>query len=623
MTGVTDDLPLAADFAPATYDDWRKLVDGVLKGAPFEKLVGKTSDGLRIEPIYRRAHGTAPIAGRAAAAPWQTMQRIDHPDAAAANAQAIRDLENGATGLTLVFAGANGAYGFGLEPTAQAIEKVLDRVFIDAGITIELQVGPQSRMAAIHLAEYVQRKGIGPSACDIRFGLDPIGACAVWGSSPYAWAEIVPAVTGAIKGLVGIGFKGPFAVADGRVIHDAGGSEAQELAFVLASAIAYLRAIEGTGVALEAARSMIYARLSADADQFLTIAKFRALRLLWARVEQACGLAPKPLFIAADSAWRMLTQRDPYVNMLRATMATFSAGLGGANSINVLPHTLASGLPDPFARRVARNTQLILLEESNLAKVTDPAAGSGGIEALTRELCEAAWKLFQETEKAGGMFAALEQNLIQRKVAAARAAREANIARRRHMLTGVSEFPNLGEAQVAVLDAKPVALAPYGEAKFKFDALPPMRLAVPFERLRDRSDEILKARGARPKVFLANLGTPADFTARATFAKSFFETGGIEAVASEGFTDPAPLSVAFKASGAALACLCSSDKVYAEKAAATAKALQAAGARHIYLAGRAGEQEATLRAAGVHDFIFAGGDALTVLQEAHRLAETT
>jgi methylmalonyl-CoA mutase len=621
MTSSTDDLPVAADFAPATYDDWRKLVDGVLKGAPFEKLVGKTYDGLRIEPIYRRARDAAPIASRPAAAPWQIMQRIDHPDAAAANAQALHDLENGATGLTLVFAGANGSYGFGIDPTAEAIEKILGGVFIDAGIAIELQVGPQSRMAAIHLAEYVQRKGISPAACDIRFGLDPIGACAVWGSSPYAWSEIVPAVTGAIKGLAAMGFRGPFAVADGRVIHDAGGSEVQELAFVLASAVAYLRAIEGAGIALEEARNMVYARLSADADQFLTMAKFRALRLLWTRVEQACGLEPKPLLIAADTAWRMLTQRDPYVNMLRATMATFSAGLGGANSINVLPHTLALGLPDPFARRVARNTQLVLLEESNLAKVSDPAAGSGGIEALTSELCEAAWQLFQETEKAGGVFASLEQNLIQRKVAATRAVRETNIARRKEVLTGASEFPNLGEAQVAVLDANPIALAPYGEAKFKFDALPPIRLAVPFERLRDRSDEILKITGTRPKVFLANLGSPADFTARATFAKSFFETGGIEAVDTEGFADPAALAKAFKASGAALACLCSQDKVYAALAAKAAKALQAAGAKHIYLAGRAGEQETTLRAAGVNDFIFAGGDALATLQEAYSLVE--
>jgi methylmalonyl-CoA mutase len=659
-----DDLSFAEDFAPATYDDWRKLVDGVLKGAPFERLVAETYDGLAIQPIYRRSPNAAPIAGRIPAAPWQIMQRIDHPDPAAANAQAIHELENGASGLTLVFAGANGAYGFGLDPTPQAIAKILDGVLLDAGVDLELQIGPQSRMAAVYLAEYLKQKAIAPAACNIRFGLDPLGACAVWGSSPYAWAEIAPAFTNAIKGLVGAGLKGPFGVADGRVIHDAGGSEAQELAFALASAIAYLRAIEGAGIPLEAARRMIYARLSADADQFLTIAKFRALRLLWARIEEACGLEPAPLFIAADTAWRMLTQRDPYVNMLRATMATFAAAVAGANSINVLPHTLAIGLPDPFARRVARNTQLVLLEESNLAKVSDPAAGSGGIEVLTHALCDAAWKLFQDTENSGGLFASLEQNLIQRRVAATRAARETNIARRKEVLTGASEFPNLAEDQVAVLNAKPIALAPYGEAKFRFDALSPMRLAEPFERLRDRSDGILKARGARPKVFLANLGTAADFTARATFARSFFESGGIEAIdfipplpsgerstpkasgegalTSDRNPSPAPapsaqerplpmgeveefaaLSTAFKASGASIACICSSDKVYGEQAASAAKALQAAGARHIYLAGRAGQHEAAFRAAGVGDFIFAGANALATLEDAYRRMEPT
>jgi len=284
----------------------------------------------------------------------------------------------------------------------------------------------------------------------------------------------------------------------------------------------------------------------------------------------------------------------------------------------VLPHTLALGLPDAFARRAARNTQLVLLEESNLAKVADPSAGSGGIETLTQQLCEAAWTLFQEIEKAGGVFAALQQTLIQKKVAATRAVREASIARRKEVLTGASEFPNLHEAHVAVLDAKPVALAPYGEAKITFDALPQMRLAAPFEQLRDKSDHILKKTGARPKVFLASLGTPADFTARATFARSFFETGGIEAIDTEGFSDPTALAAAFKTSGAALACLCSSDKVYAEQATAAAKALQAAGVNHIYLAGRPGEQEASLRAAGVNDFVFAGGDALAVLQEAYK-----
>src|SRR6185437_5319452 len=203
----TDELTLAAEFPQATYDDWRKLVDGVLKGAPFEKLVSKTADGLQIDPIYRRAQGVTPVAGRAAATPWQILQRIDHPDARAANAQALHDLENGATGLTLVFAASIGAHGFGLEPTAGTIETVLDGVFPDAGIGIELQVAPQSRMAAIHLAEYIKRRGIDPAACDIRFGLDPLANATSWGRSPFTWAEIAPALAGAARGLAAMGFK--------------------------------------------------------------------------------------------------------------------------------------------------------------------------------------------------------------------------------------------------------------------------------------------------------------------------------------------------------------------------------------------------------------------------------
>jgi len=619
---MTDDLPLAADFASATYDDWRKLVDGVLKGAPFEKLVGRTYDGLRIEPIYRRAHDALPIAGRPAAKPWQIMQRIDHPDAAAANAQALEDLENGATGLEIEFAGGPGARGFGvIDAAPETLKRLFDGIMFDAGISIALNPVLGRENAGANLADLLKEKQVDPAKLDIRFNYQALSTMAVRGTCAASWSELEKAFARTVGDLMDRGFAGPFALTDGRAVHDAGGSEVQELAFALALALAYLRALEAGGIALERARAAISFRLSADADQFLTLAKFRALRLLWARIEAACGLEPKPVFIAAETAWRMLTQRDPYVNMLRATMATFSAGLGGANSITVLPHTLALGLPDPFARRVARNTQLILLEESNLAKVSDPAAGSGGIETLTQQLCEAAWQLFQEIERAGGVFAALEQNLIQHKVAATRTAREANIARRKDALTGASEFPYLAEARPAVLDAKPIKAAPESEAKLGFDALSPTRLAAPFERLRDRSDEILKSKGARPKVFLANLGTPADFTARATFARSFFETGGIEAVASEGFSDPAALAGAFEASGATLACLCSSDRVYAEQAGSAAKALQAAKAGHIYLAGRAGAQESAFRAAGVNDFVFVGSDALGILQEAYRLAE--
>ena len=614
MPAETENLPLASEFPAATREAWLKLVDGVLKGAPRERLVSKTADGLTIEPLYARADGATLVAGRAAAAPWQIMQRADHPDPAAANTQAMADLENGATGLTLVFAGANGAAGFGLDPSPDAVRRVLDGVYLDAGIGLEFQIGPQSREAPLHLLAHLKDKGIAADACDIRFGFDPIGAAAVWGSSPYAWSEIAPALAGAVGAVAAQGFKGRAAVADGRVVHDAGGSEAQELAFVLAVAVAYLRALEAAGMPLATARDMIYARLAADADQFLTIAKFRALRKLWARIEQACDLEPAPLFIAADTAWRMLSRRDADVNMLRATMATFAAGLGGANSITVLPHTLALGLPDDFARRVARNTQLILLEESNLDKVTDPSAGAGGIEMLTSQLCTRAWELFREIEKTGSIWAALESNVLQRQVAAVRAVREKNIARRKDAILGTSEFANLLEKSPTVLDAKPLVLPSYGEAKYKFEALTPRRLAEPFEALRDASDAVLNKTGSRPKVFLANLGTPASFSARATFTKNFFEAGGIEAIDNEGYWEIPTLVHHFKKATTPLVCLCSSDAVYATNAVDAAKALKEAGAAPIYLAGRPGDKEAELRAAGIDDFVFAGGDALATLR---------
>jgi methylmalonyl-CoA mutase len=617
MTTTTDDLPLASDFAPASYEDWRKLVDGVLKGAPFAKLESRTYDGLTIEPIYRRASGASPVAGRGMALPWQVMQRIDHPDPARANAQALHDLENGATGLDIEFAGGPGARGFGVADAGPTtMKRLFDGVILDAGIAIALNPVLGADNAGIHLADLIEARGIDPLKVDLRINYQALSTIAVRGTAPASWREMEPPFATVVSGLISRGFKRHLVLADGRPVHDAGGSEAQELAFALALAVAYLRTLESGGVDLAAARDALSFRLGADADQFLTMAKFRALRLLWARVEQACGLTPKPVFVAAETAWRMLTRRDVYVNMLRATMATFAAGLGGANAITVLPHTLALGLPDGFARRTARNTQLVLLEESNLAKVSDPAAGSGGIEALTQELCDTAWSLFQHIEKAGGVFAALQQGLIQGKVAATRQLRETNVARRRDVLTGASEFPNLREAAVAVEDARPSMPAASAQA-IQFEALAAMRLAQPFERLRDRSDEHLKARGKRPTVFLANLGTVADFTARATFAKSFFESGGIEAIDTEGFGDAAALASAFKASGAALACLCSSDQRYGLEAAAAARALHSAGAKHIYLAGRPGEHEAGLRAAGVGDFIFAGGDVVAVLDDAY------
>jgi methylmalonyl-CoA mutase len=613
MTDDPQDVSLGADFPAASREDWLKLVQSALKDRPYERLVAKTYDGIAIEPLYPRAADARPVIARNGL--WQVMQRVDHPDPAAAHDEALHDLENGATGLTLVFKGAVGDLGFGLEATETAIAQVLEGVYFDAGVAIELDLSPQSKDAGHILAALVKKQGIAPAATDIRFGYDPIGAMALGGGTPVPWTDIVPIFNAAISDLAAQGFRGPFAPADGRVIHNAGGSDVQELAYVLAVAVAYLRALESGGMTLDQARRMIFFRLSADADQFLTIAKFRALRKLWARVEEACGLTPVPAFVSAETAWRMMTRRDPHVNMLRTTIAVFSAGIGGADAVTVLPFSAALGLPDRFARRVARNSQLLLLEESNLAKVSDPAAGSGGFEALTEQLSAAAWALFQEIERAGGAAAALEAGLIQGKVDATRTERMTAIARRRDPLTGTSDYPNLSEATTKVLDVTPTAATPYPSA-IKFPALPPFRLAEPFEALRDMSDAHLAKTGSRPKIFLANLGTLAEFNARASFAKNFFETGGIVAVGNDGFKSRDEMIAAFKASGAKLACLCSSDDGYAREAEAAAKALAAAGAS-VILAGRPGPLEQPLREAGVTGFIFAGCDALAALQDAH------
>ena len=612
---MDEQLTLGAEFPAVSEADWRKLVETALKGASFEKrLVSQTYDGLRIEPLYPRAVNAQPVTGRAPGMPWAVMQRVDHPDPAAANTQALEDLENGATGLTLVFAGSLNANGYGLDASPEVLAKVLDGVQLDAGITIDFNLSPATRAAVQMFATLVKSRKLSPANVDLRASLNPIGGFAALGSAPKPWKEMAPDFAQAVRALAEQGLRGPFAVADGRIIHNAGGSEAQELAFALSTAVDCLRALVDAGVALEHARGMIYFRMTADADEFLTIAKFRAIRKLWARVEEACGLKPQRTTVAAETAWRMLTKCDPYVNMLRATIAIAAAGLGGADTIVALPHTLAIGLPDAFARRVACNTQLILLEESNLAKVADPAAGSGAIEDLTEKLCRAAWALFQKWDAAGGAWASLEQGVIQHDVATVRSAREKAVARRKDALTGATDYPLLTEQPAKVLNVAPVT--PPKMSPSTIEPLPSIRLAEPFEALRDASDAHLRKTGARPQVFLANLGKLPEFTARATYAKNFYEAGGIEALGSDGFKDQAEMVAAFQASGARLACICSSDKVYESEAADAAKALAAAGAI-VQLAGRPGDNEAKWREAGVKNFIFAGCDVLSTLQAAH------
>jgi methylmalonyl-CoA mutase len=391
------------DFPPASQDDWIARVAAVLKGEAIEKLVSVTSDGIRIEPLYVQRQG--PRVERPALAPWAVFQRVDHPEPEKADTQALDDLAHGANGLSLVFAASLAARSFGLpDALSTTIAKALADVELHA-IGLRLDAGAAGRQAAQSLAEIVRKRPLNPGLLDIAFGMDPVGVLAHRGFLDESWSERAKLIAQTVAGL-SADFSGPFVEADGRIWHEKGASAAQELGAVLASSIAYLRAFEALGD--EVIARSVGMTLAADQDMFMTLAKFRAARLLWSRILEASGLPDRPVKLHAETSWRMMASLDPHTNILREVAACFGAGLGGADSITVLPFSLVQGLPNSFSRRVARNTQLVLLEESNLWQVSDPASGSGYVEHLTQEFCEKSWAFLQKIERQGGIVQTLQ-----------------------------------------------------------------------------------------------------------------------------------------------------------------------------------------------------------------------
>lgn len=360
------ELSFAGDFPLPTRADWIRRVEAVLKGAAYEDtLVSRSADGIRIEPVYGQMAG--PRAAREEQAPWTLYQRVDHPDPAKANAQALDDLANGATGLVLVAKDGTSADGHGI--VAAKLGRVLQGVQLHA---VALRVEGDAAMA---LAGLIANQPLDPERLMVSFGLRD--------------ASQVPT-------LEKQGFLGPFMEADGRLWHENGATEAEELGATLAEAVGFLRQL-GSLNDVYLVRA-VGVTLAASQDMFITLAKFRAMRLLWNRVLEAAGLPEHPLRLHGETSRRMMAQLDPHTNILRATAAVFGAGLGGADSITVLPFSSTQGLPNAFARRVARNVQTVLMEESHLWRVADPASGAGYIEELTRALCEKAWKIFQSAE---------------------------------------------------------------------------------------------------------------------------------------------------------------------------------------------------------------------------------
>ncbi len=602
------------DFTNSTEADWRLAVETSVSVEFFRKTSFSEFEEILTKSLYRRAFFASRAPGRPIGARWAVVQRVDHPDPEVANQFALADLEGGADSLDLVFSASGHARGYGIGGAAEADLARLTKGILFDLVTLRIDAGEASAEVAGRILKVARRVFLTPRRLVIAH--DPLAALVATGHSD----EPIDAHHARAAALAEVAPNAILATADGRVAHAGGASDVQELAAVLASAVAAWRGLEAAGIATAEAARRIGFTLAVDHRQFRTIAKIRALRLMWWRLQEVAGLEPAPASIHAETAWRALSRLDPRVNTLRATIAAFAAGVGGADSITVLPFTAAVGLPDAFARRLARNTQTVLLEEANLHRIADPAGGSGLVEAETQALAAHAWALFQEIEAAGGLLAMLRSGEWQARIGKTAAAREQAIARRKLPLTGIGEFPNLAEVLPATLDV-PIrfALAPLAPAE-RVVAMPPRRLAEPFEALRDASDAHLAATGRRPRVFLANLGPLAAFNARSSWVKNLLEAGGIEAVTNDGFDCLEGLVAGFRASGTPAACLCGSDEAYAREAASAAAALAAAGARDIMLAGKPADEAtaAGCKAAGIGRYLHAGMDVIAALGDLQR-----
>ena len=657
-SSVAGDLALGAAFAPAERAAWQALVARALGDRDFDAtLVTRTYEGLDLQPLYDRAG--ARVAGAATrndagltrgTAGWEIRQSVDHPDPAAANQALLHELASGATAVTLVMdpagehAAGPGAAGIFL-PDRTALATVLDGVYLQAA-RVALAPGPLFAGAAALMLDHLETAGVDPATARVHFGADPLAALARHGHLAMTLPEALSAMAEIAEHSAASLPAARAVTVDTTVYHAAGADEVLDLAIALSTGVAYLRAMTDHGLSVAAALAEIEFSLAAGVDLFMTVAKLRAARRLWARVAEASGGAAA-MALHVGTAERVISRRDPWVNMLRATIAGFAAGVAGADSVAVAPYDQGWGLPTDFGRRIARNAQVILQEESALGQVIDPAGGSWFIEDLTERLAQAAWHRFQEIEAAGGVAAMLADGRLQAAVAEVWAARERDLAHRRTQIIGVNMFPNLDEEAPAPPSmAWPEIVAPWharrpapaavdgdlatrvaaarhgaaigdlsgGAAADGEDAAPitAHRLGEGFEALRDASDAWAEAHGQRPRVFIAALGTPAAHGARVDFTRNYLAAGGIEAIDGQGAPDE--IAAAFTASGLDLAIICGSDKLYEAEGAAMAAALGGAG--WLGLAGRPANAD-VLRAAGIETFIHAGDDCLATLRAIH------
>ncbi len=681
MNSVNDDRnPLFGDlevwewFSKPSPDHWQQLAGA----GDSQRLVTGLPGGLEIEPLYAddRPSRTIGWPGRPpfvrgsnllanTEGGWEVCQRAYGPGPLEAARAMALDMDQGVFAFWLradasARRGRSSEEGFGgfqadgiAIATAADFEPILSAVDTTK-IALHLDGGGNGVALAATLVAALSASGQDLHAIGGSYGWDPLGALAGDGELPYgidnslalvpvfaSWAQTVTPRMRALS-------------VSTLPYQRAGADPILELAGAIATGVEYLRRMVDAGIEIETACGHIRFVTGIGRDLFVEAAKLRVLRGLWSRVIEAfggaagCPVAP----IHAVTSPRCLSQRDPWVNMLRTTVESTAAVIGGADCLTVLPFDSAIGVPDDFGRRMAANAHAIMAEESHLHRIADPAGGSYFVEQITEEMAQAAWSRFQRIEADGGMAAALTDGTIMADVDRAAGAQNALLATRRWPVTGVSSFSNLNETPVLrpsarssatetrpshqeSLDELPWATAPLEAVVDALSARATLiqvaaairgsaaatvvipiaagREAADFERLRDASDRWLETHGSRPRASLVKIGAMAAHRVRADFARNLLEAGGIDVVATDGFETTDKAVAAFVASGSATAAICSSDEVYATVGPAVARALRAAGARTVVLTGGPGDDEEQWRQAGVDFFLHPTSDALAVL----------
>ncbi len=564
-------LSLLAGGQEHTVADWEREAAAVLRkagrlgaedpdSAVWEKLTRTTLDGIRVTPLGTPGEFRADSYTRGTSLDrgdlgWDIRAHLGDPDAGLAAEAAVADLENGVTSLWLTV----GRGGIAIAD----LRAVLEKVYLDlAPVVLDAD---QPVAAAEAFLALLGERGL-TAAPGSNLGADPIGRALRGGGRSV---DVAPTVDLAriVELAQGAGTRAM--VVDATALHDAWATDAQELGYSLAVGVTYLRQLVATGLDVATAASLIEFRYAATVEQFPTIAKLRAARRLWQRVLELSSVPGAPAQVQhAVTSRQMMTKHDPWVNMLRGTVAAFAAGAGGAASVTVLPFDTALGLPDAFSRRIARNTSSLLIHEAHVARVTDPAGGSYAVEQLTDDLSAAGWAQFCELEAEGGVVASLAKErggLLDRVEEQGKLPRLQQIRTRKRPITGLTEFPNLGE----VLPDR----RPHPEHAPSADGY-----GIEFEALRDQP--------VATPVLLATMGSVAAHTARATFAHNLLAAGGVETVSTGPSESGADLVAAYQ--GQPVVCLCGTDAAYAGWGAEAIAALREAGASYLILAGKPG-----------------------------------